>query len=113
MAQSLHIAPGNEFTAQRILRSTLQNDTANNADNAMRSLGKFPKGVKINHYFTSSDNWFIRTDVLEGGKIYLRNPKPKTGMDNDFNTADFRYKISQRWSEGVDDFRQYYGSGAN
>jgi len=113
LAKSLHIAPENEFNAARIMKSTLQNDTDNNAINAMKSLGKFPGGVHINHFFTNGDNWFIRTDVAEGGKLYLRNPQPRTGMDNDFGTDDYRHKISQRWSQGVDDARQYYGSGDN
>ncbi len=113
IAQSLHIAPGNEYNAARILKSTLQNDTANNAINAMKALGKFPKGVHMNHFFTNDDNWFIRTDILDGGKMYFRNPAPKTGMDNDFGTDDYRHKISQRWSQGCDDARQYFGSGDN
>ena len=113
LAQSLHIATANEFNAERILKSVLQNDTANNATNAMRALGKFPKGVHMNHFFTNAENWFIRTDIMDGGKMYFRNPAPKTGMDNDFGTDDYRHKISQRWSQGVDDARQYFGSGDN
>lgn len=113
MAKSLHIGIENEFNAERILKSTLQNDTDNNAINAMKSTGKFPGGVHMNHFFTNGENWFIRTDVAEGGKMYFRNPAPKTGMDNDFGTDDYRHKISQRWSQGVDDARQYYGSGDN
>ena len=113
LPMSLHIAPENEFVAQRILGSFLQNDTANNATNALRDMGKFPKGTRVNHFFTNGDNWFIRTDVAEGGKLFLRNPNPITGMDDDFGTSDYRHKIMQRWSQGVSDFRAYYGSGDN
>jgi phage major head subunit gpT-like protein len=111
LPMSLHIAPENQFVAQRILGSTLQNDTANNATNALRDMGKFPKGTFVNHFFTNGDNWFIRTDVEDGGKLFLRNPNPITGMDDDFGTSDYRHKIMQRWSQGVSDFRQYFGSG--
>lgn len=113
LPKSLHIAPENMFNAERILASTLQNDTANNAVNALRSMSKFPGGVHVNHFFTNGDNWFIRTDVDNGGKLFLRNPQPITGMDDDFGTSDYRHKIMQRWSQGVSDFRAYYGSGDN
>ena len=113
MPVSLHIAPANMFNAERILKSTLQNDTANNATNAMRSMGVLPGGYKVNHFFTNSDNWFIKTDAMNGGKMFLRNPQPITGMDDDFGTFDYRHKIAQRWSVGVSDFRGYYGSGDN
>lgn len=113
MAKSLHIAPENMFNAERILKSTLQNDTANNATNAIRSMGLLPGGIKTNHFFTNGDNWFIKTDVMNGGKMFLRNPNPVTGMDDDFGTSDYRHKIIQRWSQGVSDFRGYYGSGDN
>lgn len=111
MPVSLHIAPENMFNADRILLSTQQNDTANNAINAIK--GKFPGGTKVNHFFTNGDNWFIKTDVQNGGKMFLRNPNPITGMDEDFGTSDYRHKIMQRWSQGVSDFRGYYGSGDN
>lgn len=111
--QSLHIAPQNMYVAQRILGSYLQNDTANNATNAMRDMGIFKKGTYVNHFFTNGDNWFIRTDMQNGGKLFLRNANPITGMDDDFGTSDYRHKIMQRWSQGVSDFRQYYGSGNN
>lgn len=113
MATSLHIAPGNMFNAERIIASTLQNDTANNATNAMKSMGVLPGGYKVNHFFTNADNWFIKTDAMNGGKMFLRNAAPITGMDDDFGTFDYRHKIAQRWSVGVSDFRGYYGSGDN
>lgn len=113
LPMSLHIAPENEFVARRILGSALQNDTANNATNALRDMNKFPRGTKVNHFFTNADNWFIRTDAQNGGKLFLRNSAPITGMDNDFGTSDYRHKIMQRWSQGVSDFRGYFGSGNN
>lgn len=111
--QSLHIPSDLMFVAQRILGSTLQSGTANNDTNAIKDLGKFPGGVHVNHFFTDTQNWFIRTDVENGGKFFLRQPKPITGMDNDFGTDDYRHKISQRFSVGVSNPRQYFGSGAN
>jgi len=57
------------FEAERILKSTLQNDTANNAINALKSTGMFSGGVKVNHYLTDTDAWFIRTNCPDGMKV--------------------------------------------
>ena len=43
------------FDANRIVKSTGQNDTANNAINALRATGMFPGGIKVNHYLTDTD----------------------------------------------------------
>ena len=61
-AMSLHFAPANWAEANRIVKSILQNDTANNAVNVIRLTGQFPNGLKQNTYFSDTDAWFIRTD---------------------------------------------------
>lgn len=48
------------FETTRILKSELQSDSANNNINALRQMGMFPGGVKVNHYLTDADAWFIR-----------------------------------------------------
>lgn len=113
MPVSLHISPYDVFNAKRIMASTKQSGTANNDLNAIKEMGMLPGGYKVNNFFTNADNWFIKTDMLNGGKMFLRNPTPITGKDNDFGTFDYRHKIAQRWSVGVSDFRGYYGSGNN
>jgi len=44
-----------DFIAGRILNSTLQNDTANNAQNVLKSQNSIPDGKRINHFLTDSD----------------------------------------------------------
>jgi len=66
MPKSLIVPPALAFEATRILKSTLQNDTANNAINAVRTMGVIPDGVKVNHYLTDADAWFIRTNCPDG-----------------------------------------------
>lgn len=108
--ESLHIPPELEFIACRITGSPLQNDTANNAINALRTKGKIPGGYHVNDRFTSSKDWFLRTDVENGGKFFRRS-EHRFETDNEFNTADYRHKAMTRFSVGWTDFRQYFGSG--
>lgn len=107
--RSLHIPKELEFEAARILKSTLQADTANNAINALKSTGAFPGGVKMNHYFTDPDAWFIRTDCPEGMKMYNR-VDTEFAMDNDFDTYNAKYKARFRKSFGNTDPRGVFGS---
>lgn len=109
MGQSLIVPPSLSFEATRILKSQLQNDTANNAVNAMRSMGLFPEGIKVNHYLTDTDAFFIRTNVKNGMKMFQRIA-PEFTEDNDFDTSNLKYKGYERYVFGWTDFRGAYGS---
>jgi hypothetical protein len=108
--KTLHIPRQLRFVAERILGSNLQNDTANNAINALKSLSSVPGGYHVNHRFTDPDNWFLRTDVMDGGKLFNRSAD-RFQQDNDFGTSNYRHKGTTRFSVGVTDARQYFGSG--
>lgn len=109
MPRSLHIPTALTFEATRILKSQLQNDTANNATNALRSMGMFPDGAKVNHYFTDTDAWFIRTNAPNGLKMFTR-VAPEFAQDNDFDTSNLKYKGYERYSFGWTDWRGLYCS---
>ena len=98
-----------EFEAARILKSTGQSGTANNDINALRSMGMFPDGVKINHYLTDTDAFFIRTDVDEGLKLFQREAATFE-QDGDFDTSNLKYKAYERYSTGWSDWRALAGS---
>ena len=106
---SLHIPVELMFEAERILMSPYRVGTANNDINALYAMGKFPGGVKVNHYFTDDDAWFLRTNVQEGMKHYERRGAEFT-IDNDFDTENAKYKASERYSFGWTDWRGVYGS---
>jgi hypothetical protein len=92
------------------LQSVLQNDTANNAVNAIRTMGLLPGGVKVNNYFTDTNNWFIRTNVPTGGMCkFVRRPI-RFEKDNDFDTGNAKAKATYRNSYTVADPRALYGS---
>lgn len=107
--KSLHIPTALQFTAQRILGSVLQNDSANNAVNALKDMGSIPEGWKMNHYFSDTDAWFLRTDIPNGMTSFQRE-EMSYAEDNDFDTKNMKYAAYERWVPGVSDFRGIFGT---
>lgn len=100
------------FEAQRIMGSVLQNDTADNATNAMRDMNAIPGGHIVNHYLSDTDAWFIKTDVAEGMKYFTRWAVD-FDEDNAFTNSNSRMKADERYSFGWTDPRGIYGSAGN
>jgi hypothetical protein len=98
-----------QFTADRILKSTLRVGTADNDINAIRNMGMVPQGYAVNHYLTDPDAWFIKTDAPNGMKMFER-VSMKTGFEGDFDTGNVRYKARERYSFGFSDPRGIFGS---
>ena len=44
-----------QFTADRILKSTLRVGTADNDINAIKNMGMVPQGYSVNHYLTDPE----------------------------------------------------------
>lgn len=97
------------FEVERVLKSALQNDTANNAVNALRSSGIIPE-VSVNHFLTDADAFFIRTDAPQGMKLFMRE-KATFAQDGDFDTSNLKYKAYMRFKPGWSDFRGLYTNG--
>ena len=110
MAQSLIVPPQLWFEANRILKSTLQNDSANNATNVLKATNAIPGGIKVNHYLTDTDAWFVRTNCPEGLKLFQRRAIEFKQDSPDFDTENLKYKSSERFSVGWTDPRCLYGS---
>lgn len=109
LPQSLHVPPALWFDANRIYHSVLQNDTANNAVNVLRATGVFPKGIKVNHYFTSATAWFIRTNVPRSIQYFERDAI-SFDQDNDFDTKNAKAACYERYSAFWSDWRGAYGT---
>lgn len=109
MPESLHIPTQEWYNANRILKSVLQNNTANNAINVLKATNAFPKGIKMNHYFTSPSAWFVRTNIPNGMTFFWRD-KPQFDQDNDFDTKNAKAATYMRFTMGVTDPRGIYGS---
>lgn len=106
---SLHIPRQLEFEAARILKSINQNDTANNAINALRATGTFPEGYTVNNFFSDADAFFIKTDVSDGLTLFQRRALEFT-KDNDFGTENALAKATERYSLQIGDKRQWFAS---
>ena len=98
-----------QFTAERLMKSTLRTGTADNDINAIKSMGMLPEGYAVNHYLTDVNAWFIITDAPNGLKMFQRSPI-KTAFEGDFDTGNVRYKARERYSFGWSDPRGAYGS---
>jgi len=108
-AMSLHIPRQLRYTADRILDSRFEPNTANTATvNPVAQI--FPDGYHVNNRFTSATEWFIKTDVEDGFKIFDRMGYTFE-QDNDFGTSNYRHKGMFYKSYGVTDPRCAYGSG--
>jgi len=98
-----------QFTAERLLKSVGRTGTADNDISAVVSMNVIPQGYVVNHYLTDTDAWFIKTDVPNGLKHFVRAPI-KTAMEGDFETGNVRYKARERYSFGWSDWRGVCGS---
>jgi hypothetical protein len=107
--KSLHIPTDSSFVAERILKSPLRVETADNDINAMYSMSSVPGGWMVNHRFTDTDAWFLRTDCPNGMKHFERK-SVSSKMEGDFETGNVRYKSRERYSFGWSDWRGVYGS---
>jgi len=115
-AVSLHIPVDSWAIADRILSSPGNTQTSQaaanpntNAINATRHLGMLPDGYHINRRFSDTTSWFIKTDVPNGTKMFVRSPL-QTKMEPDFDTGNLRFKARERYSFGVSDWRGWFGS---
>ena len=109
MPESLHISRNEWYNANRILQSVLQSNTANNNINVLKATNAFPKGIKMNHYFTSAHPWFIRTSCPNGMTMFWRD-EPMFDQDNDFDTKNAKAASYMRFSVGCTDPRGIFGS---
>lgn len=109
MPKSLHIPADLQFEAERIMKSQYRVSTGNNDVSAVVSMGKFPGGVKINHYFTSTTAWFLRNNVTDGMKYFSRRDD-SFEEDNSFDNETAKFKASARYSYGWTDPRGFFGT---
>lgn len=108
MPKSLHVARQNWFNANRILQSVYSPGTANNDINVLKATNALPGGIKMNHYFTAPNAWFLRTNIQNGMKYYER-VGIQFDQDNDFDTMNAKAKGYERYSFGWTDPRAIYG----
>jgi len=107
--RKLVIPPALQFTATRLLETSLRVSTADNDINALKNNGSIPEGYCINNYLTDTNAWFLTTDVPNGMKHFVRTALSNS-MDGDFDTGNVRYKSRERYSFGWSDPLGMFGS---
>lgn len=108
MPKQLIVPPNEAFNATRILKSTGQNDTANNAINAVRAMGVIDT-VLVWTFLSDTDAWFIQTDVPQG-LITFNRRAATLEKDSDFDTGNYKHKATERYVPGWGDWRNIFGS---
>lgn len=108
MPKMLIIPPNEAFNATRILKSAGQNDTANNATNALKTMGVIDS-ITVWPFLSDTDAWFVKTDVPNGLMTFNRRA-PKMVKDSDFDTGNYKHKATERYVPGWADWRQLWGS---
>jgi hypothetical protein len=116
-AESLHIPSDLAFTADQILNSPLSTTIANSATNvndinSIKNQGLVPNGFYVNRRFTDTNAFFIKTDVPNGAKMFVRSPL-QTKMEPDFDTGNLRFKARERYAFGFSDWRGFYGNAGS
>jgi len=123
-AESLHVPSDLAFTADQILNSqmttvigvnptTAANGATNqNKINSIRNQGLVPGGFFVNRRFTDTNAWYLKTDVPNGTKMFVRAPL-STKMEPDFDTGNLRYKARERYSFGWSDWRGFFGASGS
>ena len=107
--RKLIVPPALQFVSTRLLETSLRVGTTDNDINALKNNGSIPEGYVVNHFLTDTNAWFLKTDVPNGMKHFVRVPLG-TSMDQDFDTGNNRYKARERYSFGVSDPLGAFGS---
>lgn len=107
--RSLIVPTALEADAYRILKSMGQSGAANNDTNFLRASGKFPEGIKVNHYLSDANNWFIKTNCPDGLK-YMERRADDFNSENDWDTENAKFKASFRGAFGWSDAKGLFGS---
>lgn len=110
MPRSLIVPRSLWYEANRILGSVLQNDTANNAVNVLKATNAYPEGIKLNHYLTDQDAFFVRTNLRTGGLTHFQSIPIMFDQDNDFDTKNARASAVEAYSFTCGDPRAIWGS---
>ena len=97
----LYVPPDLEFTAERILNSTLMQGTADNDVNAILTRRNWT--ILVNPYLTDTDAWFLvpKSKRMHGITTYKRVPITNVPSIVDPNTGNLIYKIRFRRSWGA------------
>ena len=108
LPEMLIVPPELEQRARKLVFSTLEPESGNNAVNYVALKGMFPKGIQVNPYTIYSDAWYIKTD--QEGLIFQDRRSPEITRDNEFDSENLKVKTTARFGVGITDPRAIFGS---
>jgi hypothetical protein len=97
------------FQAEQIVKSVLRPDTANNAINAIKSMGLLQEETAVLSRLTSPTAWWIKTDAPRGLTNMMRRRLSKE-MQGDFETDSTRWRCSERYEPFWTAWRTVFGT---
>ena len=92
MGRMLVVPVDQMFTADKILDTKYEVDTANNTVNPIQ--GKYRR--LVSPYITDTDSWFLITDAEEG-LIFQRRTAAEMAKDGEFTTLNMRFSCFTRF----------------
>lgn len=95
-----------KWLAYEILRSELRHNTSNNAVNA---LNQHPMEILQSKYLTGDDDWFLHGPPEETRVLVYWRMEPVTDHTLDFDTGNWKSKMTYRLSVGAADWRGWIG----
>lgn len=94
------------FTARKLLESS---GIVGSADNDINPIPGLFSDLVVSPYLTDTDAWFIVTDVPNGLTWFTRRAN-EVGRDNEFDTENLKFKVTERFSSGWTDPRGVFGT---
>ena len=106
--KKLVVPPALLWTAERMLKSELRPDSANNDVNPIVSSGALPEGYQVMDFLTSNFAWFITTDVK--GLLYYDRIPFETDMQVDPTTGNLLVVGYERYTFSYSNPRSVFAS---
>lgn len=103
----LLVPPHLERLGWELLQSQGRPDTANRADNWMKTQGL---QLKVWAKLTDTDAWFLLSEKNQHGLVFYNRTELETDSDRDFKSKDFMYSVYTRFSVGWTDWRGVFGT---
>lgn len=107
-AQKLVVPVALTAVAERLMKTELQPDTANNTVNALLTMPGGIKEYSINDYLTSNYAWFVKTNI--DGLVMMERVPFEADMWVDNNTDNVLIKGYERYIPSYNDGRALFGS---
>ncbi len=110
MSNSLVVPVALEYEANRVLYTDHRPGRADNDINAIKHIGRFPGGLVVSPYLTSTTAFFIRTDEDANGPTMWDRKGIEYSNSVDFDTDTQKYKIHARFMAACPEWRAIFGT---